>query len=132
MGGSGGGGAGERLALRAAGFLQLGLSSEGSRVALAAAASASVGCWLGGASAASWVAGGGAASAGGDGAGGGRAAARLEGHCWTMSLPTRIGRRRIGPALAASSARACPLVPRELIFQSKGPLGEHEGRKISR
>ena len=40
-------------------------SSEGSRVALAAAASASVGCWLGGASAASWVAGGGATSAGG-------------------------------------------------------------------
>jgi hypothetical protein len=66
-------------------------SSEGSRVALAAAASASVGCWLGGASAASRVAGGGAASAcRGDGAGGGGGGGK-EGHCWTSSVPTRIG-----------------------------------------
>ena len=38
------------------------------------------------------MAGGGAGSARGAGAGVGPAAARLEGHCWASSLPTRIGR----------------------------------------
>ena len=60
-------------------------SSEGSRVALAAAASASVGCWLGGADSASRVAVGGAARRWGR-----RGGWRWEGHCWTSSLPTRI------------------------------------------
>ena len=74
-------------------------SSQASRAALAAAASAEGGGWLGGGGAASARAGCGWAATVDEVDGAGSAAerrhlARAEGHCWTSSLPTRIGSLR--------------------------------------
>ena len=63
-------------------------------------------CWLGGVEGASWVAGGGAASARGAGSGNIPAAARLEGHCWASSLPTRMGERHSRPKAGQRHAHA--------------------------